>query len=83
MAPSTLIVCRIDARQILSVTIRYDVVSCFLRSIKMKPQPNRRTGAVPAAAAVAGGALDRVTVCLLYTSPSPRDRQKSRMPSSA
>ena len=37
-------------------------------------------------------ALDRVTLeifagqytaCLLYTSPSPRDRQKSRMPSSA
>ena len=32
--------------------------------------------------------LDRVkynmnNVCLLYTSPSPRDRQKSRMPSSA
>ena len=25
--------------------------------------------------------LDRA--CLLYTSPSPRDRQKSRMPSSA
>ena len=24
-----------------------------------------------------------VMVCLLYTSPSPRDRQKSRMPSSA
>ena len=24
-----------------------------------------------------------VDVCLLYTSPSPRDRQKSRMPSSA
>ena len=24
-----------------------------------------------------------VNVCLLYTSPSPRDRQKSRMPSSA
>ena len=24
-----------------------------------------------------------VTICLLYTSPSPRDRQKSRMPSSA
>ena len=24
-----------------------------------------------------------VAVCLLYTSPSPRDRQKSRMPSSA
>ena len=31
--------------------------------------------------------LDKVNsqsdICLLYTSPSPRDRQKSRMPSSA
>ena len=26
---------------------------------------------------------DRYQACLLYTSPSPRDRQKSRMPSSA
>ena len=26
---------------------------------------------------------DRIAACLLYTSPSPRDRQKSRMPSSA
>ena len=25
----------------------------------------------------------RVSVCLLYTSPSPRDRTRSRMPSSA
>ena len=25
----------------------------------------------------------RLGICLLYTSPSPRDRQKSRMPSSA
>ena len=27
--------------------------------------------------------LGRFSDCLLYTSPSPRDRQKSRMPSSA
>ena len=27
--------------------------------------------------------LDSIDGCLLYTSPSPRDRQKSRMPSSA
>ena len=27
--------------------------------------------------------LDGIKICLLYTSPSPRDRQKSRMPSSA
>ena len=29
------------------------------------------------------GLSDRYNSCLLYTSPSPRDRQKSRMPSSA
>ena len=28
-------------------------------------------------------AQEEVNLCLLYTSPSPRDRQKSRMPSSA
>ena len=27
--------------------------------------------------------FDNLISCLLYTSPSPRDRQKSRMPSSA
>ena len=27
--------------------------------------------------------LEVSNICLLYTSPSPRDRQKSRMPSSA
>ena len=30
-----------------------------------------------------GASMTLVYVCLLYTSPSPRDRQKSRMPSSA
>ena len=28
-------------------------------------------------------AYEQLKLCLLYTSPSPRDRQKSRMPSSA
>ena len=28
-------------------------------------------------------AIRALNICLLYTSPSPRDRQKSRMPSSA
>ena len=27
--------------------------------------------------------FSQADICLLYTSPSPRDRQKSRMPSSA
>ena len=30
-----------------------------------------------------GDAVPVIWICLLYTSPSPRDRQKSRMPSSA
>ena len=30
-----------------------------------------------------GAVKDRITLCLLYTSPSPRDRTRSRMPSSA
>ena len=46
---------------------------------------------VKKAAAMANGELgvlnktiaDAIMNCLLYTSPSPRDRQKSRMPSSA
>ena len=36
-------------------------------------------GATASEAAISG----RAGGCLLYTSPSPRDRQKSRMPSSA
>ena len=31
----------------------------------------------------AGDGYNLLYICLLYTSPSPRDRQKSRMPSSA
>ena len=30
-----------------------------------------------------GGKVSKMNVCLLYTSPSPRDRTRSRMPSSA
>ena len=35
------------------------------------------------ACAMAGVAYSKYTGCLLYTSPSPRDRTRSRMPSSA
>ena len=43
--------------------------------------PAGYTAAVYAARAMLNPIL--VYGCLLYTSPSPRDRQKSRMPSSA
>ena len=39
--------------------------------------------AVPLLAAATPRAVWLLADCLLYTSPSPRDRQKSRMPSSA
>ena len=39
--------------------------------------------AVANALTEAGAIVTRLDTCLLYTSPSPRDRQKSRMPSSA
>ena len=32
---------------------------------------------------IVGGGFSGVSACLLYTSPSPRDRTRSRMPSSA
>ena len=38
---------------------------------------------VDRAVPVVGVNVGRLGFCLLYTSPSPRDRQKSRMPSSA
>ena len=39
--------------------------------------------AAPSQAAPTTTGTAQQTICLLYTSPSPRDRQKSRMPSSA
>ena len=46
--------------------------------------PQQPSGASAAGAAGAAGAiLPKPNVCLLYTSPSPRDLSTSRMPSSA
>ena len=42
-----------------------------LRTLQYKIRKNRK------------GHYGLLNICLLYTSPSPRDRQKSRMPSSA
>ena len=58
---------------------------------ELSKQLEEKWGVTPMAAAApaaAGGAApaeekDDFTICLLYTSPSPRDRSLSRMPSSA
>ena len=51
------------------------------------PACDRKTveawGRASGGTAGASDIIDLREVCLLYTSPSPRDRQKSRMPSSA
>ena len=41
------------------------------------------TGVIPIAGVIGKSLSPLEKICLLYTSPSPRDRQKSRMPSSA
>ena len=38
---------------------------------------------IPYISVVDGGTIELVRSCLLYTSPSPRDKRQSRMPSSA
>ena len=41
------------------------------------------TSDVPLEIAIGGTQIYEIEGCLLYTSPSPRDRTRSRMPSSA
>ena len=56
----------------------------FLTQIKSVREEYRSGVAVSAVVVgIAGYHYYRIWSCLLYTSPSPRDRQKSRMPSSA
>ena len=50
-------------------------VYCLVRGASMAESAARLQAALSTAAHLYG--------CLLYTSPSPRDRQRSRMPSSA
>ena len=48
-----------------------DIRACYHPIIPVERLKNLQTGE------------EQLKICLLYTSPSPRDRQKSRMPSSA
>ena len=59
-----------------SATLRENVVA-LARNIGYVPRSRR------AATATVDYNISGFSTCLLYTSPSPRDRQKSRMPSSA
>ena len=54
-----------------------------LRELKVNSKPVITSLTMLAGEIAGGDAGAAATVCLLYTSPSPRDRSLSRMPSSA
>ena len=60
--------------KLLTCSPRYELVA---EEIQINGKTGRTIGAVDLIL------KNQETNCLLYTSPSPRDRQKSRMPSSA
>ena len=62
------------------------LAECFQRYAAAEAVAGRmppRLLAEPEALMLWRGVVEAASACLLYTSPSPRDRQKSRMPSSA
>ena len=59
------------------------VAGSYLKKILEKLTKNRIIAMMVGAGLTALIQSSNAMCCLLYTSPSPRDRQKSRMPSSA
>ena len=66
------------------------VLACGATQWRDLPIPGRELDGIlqameylPGSNRVQEGDLDAAPVCLLYTSPSPRDKRQSRMPSSA
>ena len=74
-------------RDMSEIKARYHSDFPVKSSGNMTQTVGNRSTAAPAAASVSARQRDIKPMqrpsCLLYTSPSPRDRQKSRMPSSA
>ena len=60
------------ANALVELSKEFEAASGHSMSFEFIPWPN-----------FADRMLNELNSCLLYTSPSPRDRQKSRMPSSA
>ena len=52
-------------------------------SVQVHQDPDMKIEGAKVFSVYGKGGIGKSTTCLLYTSPSPRDRQKSRMPSSA
>ena len=61
---------------LLEADVTLEITKRFVKSVGEKARGQAVTKSVTPGQQV-------IKICLLYTSPSPRDRQKSRMPSSA
>ena len=59
------------------------VCLCILSALAAAALRDKAPSLAVRLALTAGLFMELAHICLLYTSPSPRDRQKSRMPSSA
>ena len=65
-------------------TVAHDRLRSFIERIeRLEEEKMALMADIKEVYAEAKGVGFDVKTCLLYTSPSPRDRQKSRMPSSA
>ena len=62
-----------DESAVIAAALRHALIG----TVALKDMPGQALAVVTVAEPTG------VAICLLYTSPSPRDRQKSRMPSSA
>ena len=66
---------------VAAIFFSYQAFNKAFKSVEAKAQMN--SNARDALSQMTRELRNTCRVCLLYTSPSPRDRQKSRMPSSA
>ena len=73
-----------NGMEMVDGTLCWNLVGLF-EEIKAGMRECKKLGINPESMGIDTWAVDFVLLdnCLLYTSPSPRDRQKSRMPSSA
>ena len=70
-------------REIREIMADMDMEICSMKEAGISLDIEENGTTFEENAQIKAKAVAACTNCLLYTSPSPRDRQKSRMPSSA
>ena len=67
----------------VKVRVKADGSDVDIGNVKMSMNPFDEIAVEEAVRLKEAGKVSEIVACLLYTSPSPRDRSVSRMPSSA